>query len=148
MPNRVEYSRKKPGENPHRPDDSLYTVDHASKHNGVWFPDAFRCTISSPEVKYKAPPPGARVGFARVGTVVDPGKGANAEPVMPEVGSVLAEKSTLVYEIALSDIRIGGLTDSDFQLKTKVPDGMTVDVRPNEEQSKFKWRDGTVVRED
>ena len=143
MPDRIEYSRKKPGENPCRPNYFLYTVDHASNHNGVWFPDAFRCTVSNPGGKVKLAPHLRMVD----GAIVIVRKASSAGRPLPGVGFREYEKSTVIAEVAVSDIRIGRLTDSDFELKTTVPDGMT--VHPQDDwQSTFKWRNGTVVRED
>jgi beta-lactamase regulating signal transducer with metallopeptidase domain len=137
MANRIEYSRTVLSKDPYRPNYFLYTVDHASNHDGVWIPDSFRCEVSRPEGKEKL------LGDLRVvdGKFIIASGGADIG-----VDFIEKEKSTLIAEVTLSDIRIAALDDFNFQLQTIVPDGMEVHMQ-DARQSEFRWLGGKVVPE-
>jgi len=140
MANRIEYSRTGLSKAASRLEYFLYTVDHASKHDGIWIPDSFRCEISKRAGKVKL------LGDLRVVDVVD------GRPVIVRGGADIGvdfmeiEKSRLIAEVTLSEVSIAELDDSDFQLQTTVPDGLQVHMQ-DARQSEFRWHDGKVVPE-
>jgi len=63
-----------------------------------------------------------------------------------EVHFFETEKATLFADVDLADIHVAALSDSDFQLRTHIPDGPQVHMLDSR-QVKFRWRGGMVVRE-
>ena len=132
---RIEFTRTTPAEDAARPEYCLYTVEHSSNHGGVWLPDLYHCRISRRAGKHKLSG-GVRVvdgafvvvtGDAEIGT-----------------DTVDKSKSTLIAEVTLSDIDLGPLSDSDFQLQTTIPNGTEVSMQ-DAHHLDFVWRDGEVV---
>ncbi len=58
----------------------------------------------------------------------------------------IAEKSSVVAEVALSDIRLAALNESSFQLQSTVPNGLQAHMQDARE-SVFRWLDGEIALE-
>jgi hypothetical protein len=132
---RIEFTRTAPAEDAARPEYCLYTVEHSSNHGGVWLPDLYRCEISKEAGKHKL---GGDVRVVDGKFIIVTGDS--------EIGTDYIErpKSTLIAEVTISDIELGSLSDSDFQLETTIPNGMEVSMQ-DARRLNFVWRDGEVV---
>lgn len=135
MAEQIEFTRIAPTGEGGRPDYCLYTVENSSDHGGVWLPGLYRCRVSQPAGPHKLPK-GARVVDGVIEIVAGDAK----------VGkdSIETPKSTLIAEVALSDIDLSPLRESDLQLQTAIPDGTRVSMLDAGHLA-FMWRGGKIV---
>lgn len=135
MAEEIEFTRTATTGEGGRPDHCLYTVENSSNHGGVWLPSSYRCRESQPAARRKLPK-NARVVDGKFVTVVGDVKGGKDFIETP--------KSTLIAEVALSDIHLSPLRDSDFRLQTPIPDGTKVSMQ-DADHLEFLWLGGKIV---
>jgi hypothetical protein len=119
---------------------SKYTVDKSSQHEGIWLPDAFSCEakVSGGTVQLRDE---ERVEIVDGEEVYHAVEDKNA----PGGRTVERKACEVVAKVSLSDVKLNAVTDDDFRLQAKTPDGLRVSMQDARDDS-YEWRDGKIMK--
>ena len=131
MPERLEYTRLAPAAGPAQYARCSYTVTKASLHDGVWWPDSYRCQATIAGGKYHAP----HIDVANGVETYNPNSPGSIQTVAG--GTELAE-------ISISEIKINSLGPDEIHFQASVPNGTRVSMQ-DAMHLHYVWMDGKIV---
>jgi hypothetical protein len=142
MPTKIDVSRVAPTTGPYQLTLAKYVVQESSQHDGVWLPDTFDCREET-SGGVRVAKPGFHISKNIFGMdVVWMDEQDRINKVPGDTIQVPACKS--YAEVALTNIKFNKVTDDDFRLRAKTPDGLKVSF-DEPVPGEYEWQNGKIV---